>query len=553
MRGVDELARALEAMEEREGPFERCLGVDDLRGEGRGLWFLATQVLNYDLLTDGFHRPMLREWDLIDRRRARGEQVDTLDLWPRDHYKTWCLRARAVRRYMRNPRCTQTWWHAVEEMAEESGVAVGKMLQSNKELRRISRGGRLALPSTAARKFVTAKGFRLPANDLNNAPSMRTAGAGTEVTGGHSDFGMLDDPIGLNDVLNNQMAAKRQWYRGTVRNVLRSDGSLDGIGTRWAEDDLYSPWLKSALWVSVVRACLEKDGKPDYDGDPVLLTREQIERKREELGELMFALQMMNDASPKADRPWKASRESLLIGMEERGGQFGAGGPGVCWVVSDPAPAVIGSSRGRGEKKRGDGSKDEWATATIKFRNFNGLIVAILMELTASRDWTVDEGLDEICRQMSRWKTPRAVPEFTNYDWTPEMRKASRRNGVPLWMDKNGALPRFKSSYAHGSKNVRFGMLASWAESGRFFICEDTVDPEVLERLFGQLEFWRPLPGGDNTLPHDDLADVVSRATDPLLASWTPPEVVRATQPLWSPFKRQDENEGTQGVRHIRW
>lgn len=549
--------------------YQRCLGVDTLEGEGRGLWYLMTQFLpEYSVgaglgsqgLSETFHRPMLRAWDVIDTRRVAGEQIDTLDLWPRDHYKTWCMRARVIREIMRNPALTVQWWHAVEAMAEESVVAIGKQLQGNKQLRRLCKGSPLSLPAVGAKRFVSASGFSLPANRVGEAPSMRSAGVGTEVTGAHSELGVLDDPIGLNDVLDNQMPKKRTWYSGTARNVVRSTGCFNTIGTRWAVDDLYAPWLASPLWTSVVRACLETGGVPDYNGQPVFLTMEQISRKRAEIGEMMFALQMMNDANPPSELPWKlapSARATLFVPWREEGEQFGAEGPGSTFVLSDPAPAVVGSQSGRGEKKRADGTKDEWAVATIKFRNLNGLRVAILLELTASRDWTINQGFDECCRQMSRWGTNKLVPEFGNLDWTPAARAAAQRNGVPLYIDEKGRVPRFLSNYAHGAKNVRFATLASWAQSNQFYICEKTVDAGMLDRLFGQCEHWRPLPNGENTLPHDDLADVVARCTDPLFARWTPPLVERreADKDAWrAPYRtNQEEDVVNFRGRHIRW
>jgi hypothetical protein len=544
--------RALRALDAKRG-FKRCLAVDgDSRyaadGRGAGLWYLARQILDYDKLTEAFHRPMLRAWDEVDACRARGEQIDTLDLWPRDHFKTWCERARVIRRFMRDPSCTQMWWHAVEEMAQESGGVVGVHFQRNEKLREVCSAGGMALPPPNSKRFVVAGGFSLPANRVGDAPSLRCAGAGSEVTGGHSDFGILDDPIGLNDLLDNQMPKKRLWYQATVRNVVRSHGSLDVIGTPWDVTDLYTPWRVSKHWRARVRACLETNGKRDYAGTPVLLTSDQVARKREELGETMFALQMMCDDSPPSDLPWQAAREALRLPWEEKGEALGASGKGVVFVLSDPAPAVIGSPR----STRRDGAKDEWATATIKLRNFNGLHVAILLELCSSKEWTNDDGLDECCRQMTRWATNKLIIEFSNFDWTPEMRKAARRNGVSLYLDEKGRLPRYESSYAHDAKNQRFGTLASWAQTGRFYVC-DTVEPAMRNRFFEQVEHWRPLGASRNTLPHDDLGDVVSRITDPLFAKWSPPLLAREPQPLWTPFRRVEPDTPQFGARHVRW
>src|SRR5678816_1294013 len=84
------------------------------------LWALCTEILGFDKLSESFHKPMLDDWDKMDRKRFRGNIRDSLELWPRDHIKTWCERARVIRYYLIDPTITVTWWHAVQEMAEES-------------------------------------------------------------------------------------------------------------------------------------------------------------------------------------------------------------------------------------------------------------------------------------------------------------------------------------------------------------------------------------------------------------------------------------------------
>ena len=102
---------------------------------------------------------------------------------------------------------------------------------------------------------------------------------------------------------------------------------------------------------------------------------------------------------------------------------------------------------------------------------------------------------------------------------------------------------------------MRFGMLASWAQTGRFYICEETVDSKVLVRFFEQVEHWRPLPNGENTLPHDDLGDVVARCTDSALARWRAPEMERVKQEsaIWAPFRKTEGDEWIREGRYIAW
>ena len=503
------------------------------------LYYLATEYLKYDKLSETFHRPMLDEWDRVDEARLRGRPVDTVDLWPRDHIKTWCERARILRLYMRRPDATVVWWHAVEEQAQDSAVAIAKQLQYNLPLRRLFPKG--VLPSTAAKRFIGASGFRLNSNRLGDSPSMRAWGAGSEATGGHSLVGVLDDPVGLNDVLDSQMPTRIKWYEGTVCNVVSStlNGWKDVIGTRWDIRDPYAAWIASSDWVATVRACLETDGKPDYKGTPVYLPKALIEKKRRQMGESMFAFQMMNDPSPQSVKPWDSSKCEHLVTWEE------AKGPGFTVVLSDPAPAKVGSFAEEREKKREDGKKDYWACAVVKFRRKGQRFERILLDLSQSQSWTVDSGLTEICRLQRKWGTPYfAIERFGEgvAYYQSEHRRIARREAVrhaPLDL-----------TLSRRSKNEKFGALADAASMDEFLICE-TVPRDIMEVFLEQARLWRPLPNGKNSLEYDDLANCVSFSVDPVFLSYVPRETPEAEE--WSPYRKNREEIATGGSRWVSW
>lgn len=504
----------------------------------RSLFYLCTEKLGYDKLSEEFHGPMLADWDRIDMARFAGHPIDTIDLWPRDHIKTWCERARTLRYYIWNPAWTHTWWHAVEEMAQESGVAIAKTIQSNKEFRKMMPPE--ALPSIFARRFVQAAGFHLKSNRIGDAPSLRAWGTGSEATGGHSLGGTLDDVIGLNDIADSQIPAKRRWYQGTVCNVIRSEGWKNAIGTRWDREDIYADWLKSPNWISRVRACLETDGKPDYKGTPVYLTAEQIEKKRIELGEVMFSFQMMNDATPSGIRSWDPLTCERFVGEKEFRG-------GITVCLSDPAPAMIGSGRDSQEKARGDGTKNEWAIAIVRLRKNGIRNEAILLDLAASKEWDLHTGYRKIFQMMRKWGCSRLAEEATGqaialYEAT--RREIAREEGAKYRAVK------LAGTYRGQAKKTYFAALCSKAKEDEFLIA-DSVPKIELDLFLEQVRNCVFVGDGfRNNLKLDDRMNVVSFVTDPEIARLAP---VIAPEKEWSPFLKKEDDLPQHGSRYVRW
>jgi len=504
----------------------------------QSLFRLCTEVLRYDKLSEKFHKPMLDDWDTVDLLRMRGRVVDTLDLWPRDHIKTWCERARAIRYYLLDPTITITFWHSVEEMAQESAVAIAKMLMENDDLRRLFPVG--VLPAKNAKRWYTASGFELRSNRIGDAPSMRAWGAGSEATGGHSRVGILDDALGFNDVLDNQFAQKRRWYQATVRNVVRSDGWVDAIGTRWDREDFYGDWLHNTGWQSKVRACLETDGIPDYRGQPSFLTMEQIDRKRRELGPVMFAYQMMNDVSQSDARPWKPERCEHYCELKD------AAGAGLIVIIMDPAAAYVGGEDFAAERGRADGTKDDWAIQVWKIRKRGMRQERIWLDGASSPSWSMDEGMMVAAQMQRRWECRHvAIEENEPRLYETAYRKIARAEGLSA---------RVIHLSPHGlTKNVRWGAFCGRAESEEIVICKRTVPDAEIAKFLDQARNWVPR-GKSNGLRHDDVADCACYVMDPEIDSYAPRVLHETELAEWSPFRLYDKEPaysgGSQWVRY---
>lgn len=527
-----------------------------LRGH---LYDFCVDILGYDALSETFHKPMLDEWDRMGLRRLRqhlgldpldAAPIDTLDLWPRGHIKTWCQRARVIQVWLVDPTITVTWWHAVEEKAVESGQAISEQLLQNKELRRLFPTG--VLPSMNRKKWFTGGTFRLNSQRIGDAPSLNCMGAGGEGTGAHSVVAVLDDFVGYNDVVDGQMPKKKQFYQATVRNVtLRTKdkrGWVDAIGTHWAVDDPYVDWRESSDWVSTVRACKETDGRLDENGTPVYLSHEQIEKERREQGPVMFAMQMMNDASPSGEKPWIPAECEHTCTVEE------AAGAGVVVLLCDPAPRAVGSTDGRDERFRRDGTKNWWANAIVKLRRKGELRQIVMLDAEESKDWGLDEGMDRGVKLAMKWRATLGYAESTS---TPTYLDAFIRSKKDLgWRGfiigsrrHQDSEDRLRATYNARAKCAYLTTLADRAKSMEFVVC-DSVPLAMREKLFQQMRGFMPLPDGRTGIPFDDLANAVAFATDPYFG--TKYQAV-GEEFTWSPFRREEAEPDLGGSRYVRW
>ena len=527
----------------------------NLRGH---LYDFLIDVLDYDALSETFHKPMLDDWDRMDLKRwrifyglePRGlDPIDNLDLWFRGGIKTWCLRGRVIRYYLVNPGTTVTWWHAVEESAVESGQAIADQLQQNLKLRRLFPPG--ILPAINRKKFFTGGSFDLKGKRIGDSWSMKCLGAGGEGTGKHSLVGVLDDFVGYNDVVDGQMPKKKEFYRATVCNVVmriggkvERNGWKDAIGTHWSIDDPYVEWRESPDWVVRVRACLETDGVPDPAGVPVYLSQDQIAKEKREQGGL-FPFQMMNDPTAKGDKPWIASECEHTCTKEEAAGEG--------WVVAlgDPAPRAVGSVGGKDERYRRDGTKNFWANVVVKLRRKGDLRQILLLDGAQSKEWGLDEGMEQLVRLGMKWKATEGYAETTS---TPVYLEAFIRakktlgwRGYVIGQRKDfDANDRLKATYNSGAKCSYLVALADRAKSVEVVVCESFP---LREEFWGQMRGFMPFDGRTG-IPFDDLINAVAFATDPYFKNryqavgeeWS-----------WSPFRSQVDTELEHGSRYVRW
>ena len=527
----------------------------NLRGH---LYDFCVDILGYDALSPTFHKPMLDEWDRLNLRRFRqrfgydpidDSPIDRLDLWPRGHIKTWCQRAVVLVYYLLDPTLTVTWWHAVEDKATESTESIAEQLIKNKKLRALFPAG--ILPAMNRKKFCAGGSFRLNSQKIGDAPSAAGVGAGGESTGAHSRVGVLDDFVGYQDVVDGQMNKKKEFFRSTVRNVVlrtsNARGWIDAIGTHWAMDDPYVDWRVSQDWICTVRSCLETDGKMDMNGTPVYLSRDQIDKELREQGPLWFAYQMMNDPSPVGQKPWSQECEQTCT-LEEAKGEG--------WIValSDPAPRAVGSIGWEGRAGLKAGTKNWWANVVVKFVLKGDSRRIILLDAAQSKDWGLDEGMDNFIKMGMKWRANELYAETTS---TPVYFETAARSKKELGCRayligtrrSTDSDDRLKVTYNANAKISYLSTLADRAKAGEVVVC-NSVPESMRDEFWKQMRGFMPRADGSTGIPFDDLANAVAFATDPYFR-----RRYHAVAEEWSesPFRRPEPEDSPRGNRYMSW
>jgi hypothetical protein len=467
-----------------------------------------------------------------------------LTLAPRKHLKTTVFTiGLAIQEILRDPNVTILIPHAVEEEAVKIVAEITDHFKTNKRLRALEPS---IMPATNGKWWYGSGRMRLRTPKYSRQPTVMGVGAGSEITGAHCDLILPDDIIGRRTIENSELPKIISWWQNTAIHVLNNEGRVRAVGTRWHPDDIWQEFINSGLWDVVVRAASEIDGKADYTlQNPVHFGTEEggFEKAKKRLevsqkeSESHFAAQMMNDPSPASEKPWdKESCEHLVDSKY-------IAGAGVVYLIHDPAPAKIGGLDAMGAKTRGDGTKDFWSIAVVKLRLNGDRKEIIWIDGGQSREWDLDAGLRFGCQLMRKWGCRRVAIEAVGTPgsiYTNRLRDIAREEGVKF------SPVELESTYK--GKQLRFGVLCSRARADEFLIGE-TVPVDIRDAFLAQAREWRSLDSGRNGLKHDDMADVVSYATDPAISRYEMSEKMQE----WSPYKESVDDVPTSGSRYVTW
>lgn len=217
---------------------------------------------------------------------------------PREHAKTTCVSVKYVLwRIGRDPNIRVVVISRTGALAQDINREVRRNIENNPLYHRV-------FPEIVPDKPWGDERFQIERDLIMKDATFYGTGLEGSVTGIRGDILILDDPFDLNEVRTKAQREKvRNWIDSVTISILPPSGELISVGTRWHEDDYWGATLEKSVekggdWVCKVYRAIE-----NYDDDPsewrVLWperwTAEALEKRRRDLGSLMFKSLMQND------------------------------------------------------------------------------------------------------------------------------------------------------------------------------------------------------------------------------------------------------------------
>lgn len=286
-------------VEEHCRPAERAyLGVIDR------YWLLVRLLHRSDLLTPKSGKRGAR-WLYERSREVETEPDDYLDLWAREHYKSTIITfAGCVQEILRDPEITIGIFSAVQKTAKPFLTQIKREFETNNELKALYYDVLWSDPKRQAPKWSEDEGIVVKRRSNPKEATVEAYGLlDGQPTGRHFRHRVYDDVVTREVAKNPEMIRK-------VTEVWELSDNLGGgerrrwhIGTRYQFGDTYGIIIdRSVLKVRLHPAT--DNGRAD--GNPVLLTPEEWEKKKRDQP-TQYPAQMLQNPAAGEENMFKAA------------------------------------------------------------------------------------------------------------------------------------------------------------------------------------------------------------------------------------------------------
>jgi len=445
------------------------------------LYFLLRYVLNRKDIED--------PWLFERCREIQAEPNGHLDLWAREHYKSTIITfAKTIQDILAS--------HGDDPLYEREftigifsfnrGIAmdfvsqVRDELTNNKMLKDLFPDVLYENPAKESPSWSTLGGLRVKRKSNPKEETLEGWGLVDSMpTGRHFVLRVYDDVITEKFARSPDMIAKSTESWELSLNLGARGGYSRYIGTRYHYNDTYRVIMqRNAAEPRIYKAT--QDGQ--VDGEPVLLTRDELAQKRREMGPYIFACQMMQD--PKADETQGFRRGWLRYYQHSDGSGMNI------YILVDPAS----------EKKK---------TSDYTVMSVIGLAQDMnyyLLDMVRDRLNLTERG-NTLIRLHRKWR-PKGVG-YEKYGMQADVEHIKYRQDEENYhfqiIELGGNMP----------KNDRIKRLIPIFEQSRFYLppsmhrtLYDGVTVDLIEAF--QNDEYDPFP-----VPvHDDMLDSMSRIMD---------------------------------------
>lgn len=271
--------------------------------------FLCQNDLFY-LLAFAMGRKDVRENDWLYARCVEvGEHPDGyLDLWAREHYKSTVITfAKTIQDILCNPDVTVGIFSHTKPIARAFLRQIKYELETNEFLQRLFPDILYTDPKNQAPadgngwsedKGITVKRASNPKEATVEAHGLVDG----QPTSKHFSLLVYDDVVTRESVTSPDMMKKTTEAMELSFNLGAEGGKRRFIGTRYHFNDTYKVVIDRKIAIPRIHAATD-DGK--VTGNPVFLSRESLEKKRQEQGPYVYSCQQLQNPNEEGSHGFK--------------------------------------------------------------------------------------------------------------------------------------------------------------------------------------------------------------------------------------------------------
>lgn len=240
-----------------------------------------------------------------------------LDLWAREHYKSTIITyALTIQEILRNPEITVGIFSHTRPIAKAFLRQIKQEFETNELLKSWFPDILWADPRKESPKWSEDEGITVKrASNPKEATVEAWGVVDGQPTSKHYQVLVFDDVVTRESVSTPEMMQKTTDALALAFNLGTSGGRRRFIGTRYHYNDSYKTLIERGTAKPRIYPATA-DGR--VEGEPMFLTREQLAKKRADMGPYVFGCQMLQD--PKADETQGFKEEWLrYAAAEERG------------------------------------------------------------------------------------------------------------------------------------------------------------------------------------------------------------------------------------------
>jgi len=220
-------------------------------------------------------------------------------LAPRRHGKTSMIGAYIIWRILLNPSITVFIITLNQDNADKMMSFIKDHLERNPRIKDLWGEQRGYREWSQSKIRVAKQGLGI------REPTVTVQGVDSSMIGSGYDLIVLDDITNDKNSRTETLRSRlRDRYRSVILPMLKPDGQILVVGTRWHYDDIYHTLMESGFKHKIYRAIIEhpKEGKPAKVLWPEKWTYDTlINERKAAMGNTLFAMQYQNEVLPAED------------------------------------------------------------------------------------------------------------------------------------------------------------------------------------------------------------------------------------------------------------